>query len=52
MICEDKKTNDNWKKITTLNINYSSEFNSCMIEFSIPDYNKKIIKNIFKYWTP
>ena len=26
-------------------------FNSCMIEFSIPDYNKKIIENIFKYWT-
>ena len=40
------------KKITTLIINYSSAFSSCMIEFSIPDYNKKIIKNIFKYWTP
>ena len=33
MICEDKKTNDNWK-------------NFCMIEFSIPDFNKTIIKNI------
>ena len=29
----------------------ASAFNSCMIEFTIPDYNKKIIKNIFKYWT-
>ena len=86
MICEDKKTNDNWKKNYnfTLNINYllytsksicfshtfvyyrsilysmlltffkvesAVAFNSCMIEFSIPGYNTKIIKNIFKYWT-
>ena len=29
----------------------ASAFNSCMIEFSIPDYNEKIIKNIFKHWT-
>ena len=33
MICEDKETNDNWKKF-------------CMIEFSIPNFNKTIIKNI------
>ena len=24
-------------------------FNSCMIEFSIPDYNDTIMKNIFKH---
>ena len=29
----------------------TSAFNSCMIEFSIPDYNETIIKNIFKHWT-
>ena len=29
----------------------ASAFNSCMIEFSISDYNETIIKNIFKHWT-
>ena len=29
----------------------ASAFDSCMIEFSIPDYNETIIENIFKHWT-
>ena len=46
MICEDKETNDNWKKKNNKIILSASAFNSCMIEFSIPDFNKTIIKNI------
>ena len=45
MICEDKETNDNWKKNNNMNLS-ASAFNSCMIEFSIPDFNATIIKNI------
>ena len=28
----------------------ASAFNSCMIEFSIPDFNETIIKNIISPW--
>ena len=45
MICEDKETNDNWKKNNKMILS-ASAFNSCMIEFSIPDFNETIIKNI------
>ena len=45
MICEDKETNDNWKKNSKMILS-ASAFNSCMIEFSIPDFNETIIKNI------
>ena len=39
------------KQMTTANKNIkmilsASAFNSCMIEFSIPDFNETIIKNI------
>ena len=43
MICENKETNENWKK--KLHIKHQL-FNTCMIEFSIPDFNESIIKNI------
>ena len=43
MISENKETNENWKKNK---IRSASAFNSCMIEFSIPDFNETIIKNI------
>ena len=46
MICEDKETNDNWKKKNNKTILCASVFNSCMVEFSIPDFNETIIKNI------
>ena len=58
MICEDKKTNDNtcsyrFRDFAGNNllpmILFASVFHSCMIEFSIPDYNEKIMKNIFKH---
>ena len=45
MICEDKETNDNWKKNNKIILS-ASAFDSCMIEFSIPDFNETIIKNI------
>ena len=45
MICEDKETNDNWKKNNNMILS-ASAFNSCMIEFCIPDFNETIIKNI------
>ena len=46
MICEDRETNDNWKKKNNKMILSSSAFNSCVIEFSIPDFNETFIKNI------
>ena len=45
MIYEDKETNDNWKKNNKMNLS-ASAFNSYMIEFSIPDFNETIIRNI------
>ena len=45
MICKDNETNDNWKKNNKMILS-ASAFNSCMIEFSIPDFNEIIIKNI------
>ena len=46
MICEDKGTNDHWKKKNIIMILFASAFNSCMIEVSIPDFNEIIISNI------
>ena len=45
MICEDNETNDNWKKNNKMILS-TFAFNSCIIEFSIPDFNETIIKNI------
>ena len=46
MICEDKGTNDKTDKKNNKMIVSASAFNSCMIEFSILDFNETIIKNI------
>ena len=45
MICEDKETNDNWKKNNKMILS-ASALDSCIIEFSISDFNETIIKNI------
>ena len=46
MIRGNKETNDNWKKEYNNMILSTSAFNSCMIEFFIPDFTETIIKNI------
>ena len=50
MICEDTETNVSWKKNNKMILS-ASAFNSCMIEFFMPDFDETIIKNIISLFS-